>query len=239
VVGAGRAGGAEGDAIGGDRPSGSEGDVVGGDRGGGARGEAEAAARLVVRALVRVDPERPFVVPRHEEVVAVLPVYVRRGPVELRAALERAAGTLARTHRVRLRAGLSSVCSGLSELGRGYGEAGRALRHAGDEPAVVGLQDIALLDYLASSADDTARRLVPAGARRLLEADGNRAGTLVETLRAYAACDLNVARAAQRLTVHPNTVHYRLGRVATLTGRDPRRFDDLTELLTALRLLGS
>ena len=72
---------------------------------------------------------------------------------------------------------------------------------------MVALQDVALLDYLASGADDTARRMVPAG--------------------------------AQRLTVHPNTVHYRLGRVATLTGRDPRRFDDLAELLTALRLLGS
>jgi PucR C-terminal helix-turn-helix domain/GGDEF-like domain len=201
--------------------------------------DADAAARLVVRALVRVDPERPFVVPRHEEVVAVLPVYVRRGPAELRAALERAAGTLSRTRRVQLRAGVSSVCSGLAELARGYGEAGRALRHAGDDQAVVALQDVALLDYLAAGADDTARRLVPPGARRLVEADGDRAGTLVETLRAYAACDMNVARAAQHLTVHPNTVHYRLGRVATLTGRDPRHFDDLTELLTAVRLLES
>jgi sugar diacid utilization regulator len=37
--------------------------------------------------------------------------------------------------------------------------------------------------------------------------------------------------------VHPNTVHYRLGRIATVSGRDPRRFEDLAELLTALRLL--
>ena len=196
-------------------------------------GEGDDTARLVVRALVRADPERPFVVPRHDEVVAILPVYVRRGPAEIRDALERAAEVLLRSHRVRLRAGVSSVCEGLSELGRGYGEAGGALRHAG--AAVVAFQDIALADYLASAADDTARRLVPAGTRRLLEAD--RSGTLAETLRAYAACNLNVARAAERLTVHPNTVHYRLGRVATLTGKDPRRFEELSEMLTALRLL--
>jgi sugar diacid utilization regulator len=195
--------------------------------------------RLVARALLRVDQQRPFVVPRYDEVVAVLPVYARRGPAEIRAALEQAAELLMRTHQVRMRAGMSSVCSGLSELTRGYGEAGGALRHAGDGPAIVALQDIALIDYLAEAADDTARRLVSTGARRLLEADRGQAGTLVQTLRAYADSGLNVSRTAQRLTVHPNTVHYRLGRVATITGQDPRRFDDLAELLTALRLLAS
>ena len=209
----------------------------------GARGDrataapGEGVARLVVRALVRADPERPFVVPRHDEVVAVLPIYVRRGPAEIRAALEGAAEALARTHGVEVRAGVSSVCAGISELARGYGEAGRALMHAGAERSVVALQDIALLDYLATGADETAERLVPAGARRLLEADGGKSGALTETLRTYAGCDLNVARTAERLTVHPNTVHYRLSRIGTLTGRDPRRFDDLAELLTALRLL--
>jgi PucR C-terminal helix-turn-helix domain/GGDEF-like domain len=199
--------------------------------------DTEKVAGLVVRTLTRVDPGRPFVVARHEEVVAVLPVYVRRGPAELRAALDRAATTLDRTHQVRLRAGVSSVCSGLSELGRGYGEASRALRQVGDGAAVVALQDLSLLDYLASEADETARRLVPAGARRLAEEDRHGAGTLAATLRAYADCDMNVMRAAERLTVHPNTVHYRLRRVAEVSGRDPRRFEDLAELLTALRLL--
>ncbi|HEV3379222.1 MAG TPA: helix-turn-helix domain-containing protein [Thermoleophilaceae bacterium] len=197
----------------------------------------ENAARLVVRALVRADPARPFIVPRHDEVVAVLPVYVRRGPAEIRAALERAVEALERTHGVRMRAGVSSVCSGLPELARGYGEAGAALRHAREDRTVVALQEIALLDYLAAGADETARHLAPAGARRVLEADDGKEGILTRTLRAYASCDLNVARTAEHLTVHPNTVHYRLSRIATLTGRDPRRFEDLAELLTGLKLL--
>jgi PucR C-terminal helix-turn-helix domain/GGDEF-like domain len=197
----------------------------------------EDGARLVVRALVRVDPERPFVVPRHDEVVALLPVYVRRGPGEIQGALARALAALARTHGLGARAGVTSVCSGISEVARGYGEAERAMRHASDERPVMALQDVGLLDYLAESADDTAKRLAPAGTLRLVEADGGKAGALTETLHAYAASDLNVARTAERLTVHPNTVHYRLSRIATLTGRDPRRFDDLAEMLTALRLL--
>jgi DNA-binding PucR family transcriptional regulator len=201
--------------------------------------EQDAASRLIVRALVSAEPQRPFVVARHDEVVAVMPVYVRRGPLELRGALERAAASLRRTHGVSMRAGVSSVCTGLSELARGYGEAGRAALHATNGAAVVALQEIALFDYLASSADETARQLVPDEARRLLDADRRQAGALSATLRAYADCDLNVARAAERLVVHPNTVHYRLRRVAELTGREPRRFADLVELLTALRLLDS
>jgi sugar diacid utilization regulator len=201
-------------------------------------GEEAQAERLIVRALVREERENPFVVARHGEVVAIVPVYVRRGPRELRAALERAAGLLRRSHAVSLRAGVSSICSGLGEVGRGYSEAGRALRHAGDATAVVALEEISLFDYLAEAADDTAHKLVPAGAGALLRADDRARGALSTTLRAYAACDLNVARAAQQLAVHPNTVHYRLRRVQELSGRNPRRFGDLVELMTALRLVG-
>ena len=64
-----------------------------------------------------------------------------------------------------------------------------------------------------------------------------RLGPLAETLTAYADCDLNVARTAEPLGVHANTIHYRLRRVLELTGRDPRRFAELVELTTALRLL--
>jgi DNA-binding PucR family transcriptional regulator len=96
----------------------------------------------------------------------------------------------------------------------------------------VALEEVGLLDYLAAGADEGVRRVLPAGAERLAAA-----GTLVTTLRAYADCDLNVMRTAEQLVVHPNTVHYRLRRAAELSGRDPRRFNDLVELLTALRLV--
>jgi DNA-binding PucR family transcriptional regulator len=48
-----------------------------------------------------------------------------------------------------------------------------------------------------------------------------------------------VAQTAQRLAVHPNTVHYRLRRVQEFTGRDPRRFAAPAELLTALDLIAT
>jgi sugar diacid utilization regulator len=201
--------------------------------------EKDFGAATIVRALIREEPQNAFVVARHEEVVGIVPIYVRRGPRELRAALERTAAVLRRRHGLDLRAGVSSACSGLSQLARGYGEARRALGLAGTDAAVVALEEVPLLDYLASGADDTALRLVPARAGDLLEADRRANGALSATLRAYADCDLNVARAAKRLVVHPNTVHYRLRRVQELSGLDPRRFGELAELTTALRLLDS
>jgi hypothetical protein len=48
--------------------------------------------------------------------------------------------------------------------------------------------------------------------------------------------DLNVAGAARRIQVHPNTVRYRLGQIATKTGHDPRTFAGLVELLCILEI---
>jgi PucR C-terminal helix-turn-helix domain/GGDEF-like domain len=194
-----------------------------------------AGSRLIAQALARHDPDSPFVVARHDELVAIVRVYVRRGPLEIRGALDRAAEWLRRAHGLELRAGVSAVCAGLAELARGYAEAASALRQAGPERPAVALEDVGLLEHLTAGADAAAARLVSGGARRLATADGE----LAATLRAYADCDLNVARTAQRLTVHPNTVHYRLRRIQEITGHDPRRFAALAELLTALDLLAT
>jgi sugar diacid utilization regulator len=190
-----------------------------------------ASSRLIAQALARQDS---FVVARHDEVVGLARVYVRRGPREVRSGLDHSAEWLRRAHGLELRAGVSAVCSGLPEIARGYAEAASALRHAGPQRPAVALEDVGLLEHLTAGADAAAARLVPAGAQRLAAE-----GTLAATLRAYADSDLNVARTAERLTVHPNTVHYRLRRVREITGRDPRRFGQLAELLIALDLLGS
>ena len=179
---------------------------------------AEPGERVVLRALER---EGAFVVARHDEVVGIVPA----AAPELRARLAEAAAALQRNHGIELRAGLSTSCATLAELGRGYAEARHALRHAAP---VAALEEIALFDYLTLAADDTARRLLPPGLDQL--------APLAATLQAYADCDLNVARTAELLQVHANTVHYRLRRVHELTGRDPRRFSELVELTTALRL---
>jgi hypothetical protein len=64
---------------------------------------------------------------------------------------------------------------------------------------------------------------------------------LLPTLELYLAEDLNRRRTAARLHLHPNTVDYRLRRVAALTGLDPARPADLQHIgaaLAARRVLG-
>jgi len=59
---------------------------------------------------------------------------------------------------------------------------------------------------------------------------------LLKTLDACFATDLSPSRAARALSIHRNTLSYRLDKVASLTGLDPRRFDDAVQIRLALLL---
>ncbi|MFC8228867.1 PucR family transcriptional regulator [Streptomyces sp. NPDC057287] len=60
-----------------------------------------------------------------------------------------------------------------------------------------------------------------------LDATGRSSGEIEETTRAYLECDQDVREVAQRLSVHPNTVRYRVNRFQELTGLDLHRTEDL------------
>jgi PucR-like helix-turn-helix protein/diguanylate cyclase with GGDEF domain len=172
-------------------------------------------------------PRPAFVVLHHGHLVALAPIG-RGGVADLRSRVARALSALARAGHDGLAAGISLPVTTLAGAAHGHIEATRAHRHA---PAgtVVALGDVRLLDYLLEHAGETAHRLVPTWAATL-------GPELIATLRTFAASDLNVARTAPALNLHPNTVRYRLDRVLTLTGRDPRRFLDLVDLLAAVAL---
>mgnify|MGYP000084713317 CR=1 FL=1 len=59
---------------------------------------------------------------------------------------------------------------------------------------------------------------------------------LIETLRVFFAVNSFPSEAANRLSVHRNTIAYRLDKIAILTGLDPRRFDDAVQMRLALLL---
>jgi hypothetical protein len=61
-------------------------------------------------------------------------------------------------------------------------------------------------------------------------------GALVESLDAYIGHGGSLEPAARSLFIHPNTLRYRLRRVAELTGRDPWDPRDLAVLHTALMI---
>lgn len=59
---------------------------------------------------------------------------------------------------------------------------------------------------------------------------------LIRTLEQYLADNLNVSQAAKHLYLHRNTLLYRLAKIRSLTGLDPRNFEQALELKLALLL---
>ena len=74
--------------------------------------------------------------------------------------------------------------------------------------------------------------MIPPAARRFFESPAPGDRILVDTLRAYAAANLSVRLAADHLSVHPNTVSYRLNKLGRVLERDLTTFSDLVEVVT-------
>lgn len=59
---------------------------------------------------------------------------------------------------------------------------------------------------------------------------------LFETLTAFFAANCSPSETADQLSIHRNTLGYRLQKIALLTGLDPRRFDEAGQIYLALLL---
>lgn len=99
---------------------------------------------------------------------------------------------------------------------------------------VVGLEDLTWRLAAAAQPDVTGfltkRYLEP------LRAEGEFGAVLEETLRVYLAHGMSVARSAEALVTHTNTLRYRLRRFTELTGRSLESSEVLVELTWALEL---
>ena len=71
------------------------------------------------------------------------------------------------------------------------------------------------------------------GIYTLLDQSGDKTG-LIETLQVFIAENGDHNRTVQQLNIHRNTLNYRLNRIHTLTGRNPRNYIELFELLCGL-----
>jgi carbohydrate diacid regulator len=59
---------------------------------------------------------------------------------------------------------------------------------------------------------------------------------LLETLNVFFAADCSPSQTAARVSIHRNTLSYRFDKITSLTGLDPRRFDDAVQIRLALLL---
>jgi carbohydrate diacid regulator len=88
---------------------------------------------------------------------------------------------------------------------------------------------------LASFIGSDDRRMKEDLARRLIQPISAEPDLLM-TLEAFLRAHLSPSLAAQSLHIHRHTLIYRLAKIAQVSGRDPRRFEDAAELYAALLL---
>ena len=189
-------------------------------------------AAEILRRRLREAGVDAFPIRREDELVLLLP-WATDHRRTLHAAVEPAAESLTQMYGARLVAGAGMACDGLAAIRLGYQEARLALQRASATGRFVALADATLFDSLLALGAPAVERRLPTWARELAAEQND----LVETLLAYLAADMSIERAAHALTVHPNTVRYRLRRLSKLTGLNASSFYDLVELVTATRLL--
>jgi hypothetical protein len=194
----------------------------------------ERSAHAMLRTALN-NPGRGLTVVRHDEVVALMPVEPggeERVLARIRAGVASLAG-----HGVFPCVGVSSIRGSMLDVPEAYEEACLARRSLRGRTGVQALSQMSTLDYLVQTHDRTARRLVRPEVRAFVTEDLAAGGTFVTTLRTYVSCDLNAKLAAMRLAVHPNTVYYRLERIAERTGCDVRRVEEVIDLLLAVSIV--
>jgi PucR C-terminal helix-turn-helix domain/GGDEF-like domain len=201
--------------------------------------DLEVTLRSIVRLLDQALPASRFgkiVDMRDGEVVAIICSDGDTGRKVLQAL--RRSGFARRTgHEHPVAVGVGLDVPGVSDIPRPLEEARLALEFASETQPLMHFADIELPEFLIRRADRAAVRLVPAWARRLGATGDEQARELRRTLRAFADCSFNVKQTAARLRVHINTAYFRLNRINTLTGVNPRTYEGTSLLLTALRLL--
>jgi hypothetical protein len=191
-----------------------------------------SAASAIARACGGAVP--PLTVVRRDQIVIVAAGSGR----DLGAVTEALRSSQAKLSEsgVPLAIGVSTVHSGLDRVPSAYREACAARELLDGRGGIAALPALSAFDYLTFVGGDTARHLISQPVLEFVERDLAEGGELSATLLAYVAADLNAKAASERLHVHVNTAHYRLGKIAERTGCDLRSISDVLELLIAIKL---
>ncbi|HEY4915743.1 MAG TPA: helix-turn-helix domain-containing protein [Solirubrobacteraceae bacterium] len=201
-----------------------------------AAGDALQLARDTLERGAALGKATPLLTIRQGEIVIIAAL---RSPAETLDALLSVRQLTLQEHHLDVRYGLSAPAPGFAGVQRAYQEAVLALSYTTSQHPVVSLGELSSLECALVGADQATRSVIASKAARLAALSPQDLSVIEETVRAFAGADLSVARAAQHMHVHPNTVRYRLAHIATATGHDPRTFHGLVELTCALETIRS
>lgn len=194
----------------------------------------ERARRLAdsIDSIMQNSPVRRLIDVRDNKVTTVFSAARRTSgwTAPTTALAERVAAELHRLGNAVL-VGVSNDVPSTSQIPTAHREASLALELADVAHRVVQFSAIPARRFLLHLAGENLHRLSPAWLGGFFAADDKAGGDLVASLRAYAGANMNVLKAAQTLSVHPNTIYARFQRIRDITGLDARSYDALTELL--------
>jgi hypothetical protein len=137
--------------------------------------------------------------------------------------------------------GLSPLFIHLDRTPQAFYLAGVAVRSSPRPDARVRLFAQTPIAVLAAAAPDAAAAIVADVLGRVLALPDHERDMLLETYDVWRECAGSVTEAGARLFCHPNTVRYRLRKLAELTGRSTDAPDGISELTVAVhawRLVG-
>ena len=196
-------------------------------------GDALQVARDALEESMSLGTVRPLATIRHGELVLFSAGTSPRTKIaSLRAARQRTV----EEHNIDVRYGVSVPSQGFASVQQAYREAALALSYTSPSRPIVSLDDLSSLECALIGATATTKAVIASKGNNLRALPDEDLAAAVETIRAFSDADLNVAKAAQQMHVHPNTVRYRLQQIATKTGHDPRTFTGLVELLCILEI---
>jgi sugar diacid utilization regulator len=135
---------------------------------------------------------------------------------------------------------VSDPCRSLGELpstAEKVREVAGLLRETTDQPRISFTRELELLRLVTRREGvHGARRHAEDMLRPLVEHDSATGGALVETLKAFIACQAQIRATSTILGVHENTVRYRLNRIREVSSIEPERLDALLSVSMAMQV---
>ena len=196
-------------------------------------GDALQLARDTLEESMSLGTVRPLTTIRHGELVLISSA---TSPAATVASLHAARMRSLEEQNIDVRYGVSVPSQGFASVRQAYDEATLSLSYTSASRPIVSLDELSSLECAVIGASATTRAVIAAKGDRLRALSDDELTAAVETIRAFAGADLNVAKAAGRLYIHPNTMRYRLQQIATKTGHDPRSFAGLVDLICILEM---
>jgi DNA-binding PucR family transcriptional regulator len=137
--------------------------------------------------------------------------------------------------------GVGGVCDSASAIARSYAQARRALetaRRFGNQGDVVAFEDLGVYRLLFHVTDPgELGGFVDQILGPLIEYDQRHSADFVRTLGTFLAQNGNLQATARELSLHVNSVTYRLQRIQAISGLDLEQSEDRLQAQVALKIL--